>query len=323
MPSKYVLGVDGGGTWTRCVVMQMDGRIVSRGRGGPSNPVTIGVDKAYDNIIEAVEMAWKPLGTDGFKTSVLGLAGVARSKLRDMLAAKLPDYFGETLIVSDARSALAGATGCKPGVVVIAGTGSIAYGMNAVGEESRAGGWGWRLGDEGSGYTIGLNAVMAALRDHDQSGPSTVLKEQVFEKLGLKAAEDVIDWAYASGREPRHFAELVPLVKAAEAAGDSVASEIMFDAGAELGRVTQAVINRLQLRGDFPVACCGGVFLQPNLYNAAFEKTVRQVASNCMFIEPLFSPTIGSGLLALEYAGVGVVDSLLRCVRSSGGGFSD
>ena len=317
MSSDFVLGVDGGGTWTRCVVMNLKGEVVSTGRAGPSNPITMGVEDAVANILEAVDLAKQGAGVSEFKASVLGLAGIARSYLRDEIKSRLPENYSETVLVSDARSALAGATGCKPGVVVIAGTGSIAYGMNNAGAEARAGGWGWRLGDEGSGYTIGNNAVIAALRAYDGSGPTTILLELILDKLGLSDADDIIDWAYSKDRQPRHFAEFVPLVKKAEREGDRVAAEIMFDAGAELGRVTQAVIKRLNLRGGFPVACCGGVFLQPNRYNVAFEKTVRQVAGSCAFIEPLFSPTVGSGLLALESVGVVVDDAVLSRVDES------
>ena len=317
MPSEFVLGVDGGGTWTRCVVMNLKGEVVSTGRAGPSNPITIGVEDAVANILEAVDIAQKDAGVSELIASVLGLAGIARSYLRDEIKSRLPESYGESMLVSDARSALAGATGCKPGVVVVAGTGSIAYGINKAGLEARAGGWGWRLGDEGSGYTIGNNAVIAALRAFDESGPSTVLLEWILNKLGLSDADDIIDWTYSKDRQPRHFAEFVPLVKKAELEGDRVAAEIMFDAGSELGRVTTAVIKRLNLRGGFPVACCGGVFLQPNRYNIAFEKTVRQVAGGCDFIEPLFSPTVGSGLLALESVGVVVDDALLTRVDES------
>jgi len=297
--------------------MNIKGEVVSTGQSGPSNPITIGVDRAYANIVEAVKQAKKISEVDDFQASVLGLAGIARSYLREEIASRLPSSYGKTQMVSDARSALAGATGCKPGVVVIAGTGSIAYGINEDGDEARAGGWGWRLGDEGSGYTIGKNAVIASLRSYDRSGPSTVLLEWILECLKLDDVNDVIDWTYTKDRQPRHFAELVPLVKKAEREGDRVATEIMFDAGVELGRVTQAVIRRLNLRGVFPVACCGGVFLQPNSYNLAFEKTVTQAAGRCDFIQPLFSPTIGSGLLALESVGLVISDKVLTVVKDS------
>jgi len=317
LPNEYVLGVDGGGTWTRCVIMRTDGTIVGTGRAGPSNPITIGVEDSLNNIIEAVENAREASGVEVFQSSVLGLAGASRSRLGDKLLSRFPAFFGVTRIVSDARSALAGATGCKPGVVVIAGTGSIAYGVNENNEEAKAGGWGWRLGDDGSGYTIGNNAVIAALRAHDQSGPNTVLREMLLAHLGLDKYDEIIDWTYNHQREPRHFASLVPLVKEAEIQGDLVAAQIMMDAGTQLATVTQAVINRLKLAGDFPVACSGGVFKQPNRYNVAFEETVREIAPSCDFIEPFFSPTIGSAFLALQSLGVDIGDELLSNARMS------
>jgi N-acetylglucosamine kinase-like BadF-type ATPase len=181
--SDVVLGVDGGGTWTRSVVMRFDGVILGTGNAGPSNAITIGLDRALSNIIEAVNKAKDSSRVAIFKASVMGLAGASRSKLGDMILANLPNSLGETLLVSDARSALAGATGLKPGVAAIAGTGSISYGINEEGLEAKAGGWGWRLGDEGSGYTIGKNALIAALQDHDESGPKTILKESILRRL--------------------------------------------------------------------------------------------------------------------------------------------
>lgn len=317
LSSNYVLGVDGGGTWTRSIIMRIDGSVVGSGRSGPSNPITIGVEQALSNIIDAVHSAGAKSGVKEFNASILGLAGASRSRLGEILLGKLPRSFGETRIVSDAQSALAGATGCKPGVVVIAGTGSIAFGENELGEEAKAGGWGWRLGDEGSGYTIGRNALIAALNDYDQSGSRTALKDIIKRHLAIDDLEDVIDWVYHPEREPRDFASIVPLAKKAEQMGDEVATSIMEDAGAQLGLVTQAVIRRLNFRGVFPVACCGGVFKQPNRYNVVFGETVRRVAPLCVFIEPLFSPTVGSALLGLRSLGVEIDEDLLGNVEES------
>jgi len=297
--------------------MRLDGTVVGWGQAGPSNPITNGVEQALSNIIEAVNSAGQATGVEQFKASTLGLAGATRSHLGEEIIDRLPSSYGDLRIVSDAHSALAGATRCGPGVVVIAGTGSIVYGMNIKSEEARAGGWGWRLGDVGSGYAIGKNAIITALKDHDQSGPPTKLKEMIMEYLGLKDMEEIIDWAYDPVREANHFASLVPVVKEAENRGDSVASYIMENAGTQLGLVAQAVIKRLQLAGGFPVACSGGVFKQPNGYNRAFEETVRKVAKMCEFIEPMFTPTVGSALLALKSLDVEISDGLQVNVRKS------
>jgi len=319
VPSGYVLGVDGGGSATRAVVVSVDGEAVSRGRSGPSNPITVGAERALASIRGAVDEAAEAAGVHRFQASRLGIAGTDRSRLRQELLAGLPPSYGDAAIVSDAASALAGATGLRPGVVVIAGTGSIAYGVNQAGEHARAGGWGWRLGDEGSGYTIGLSAIMAALRAHDGRAPETALAGKIMGGLGLGSVEEIIDWVYASGREPKDIAYLVPLVREAEAEGDEAARLVMAGAGAELGLVAGAVIRRLGLGGEFPVSLNGGVFKQPSVYIMAFEEAVRREAPDCALIKPRMPPVLGSALLALRAAGVNVDEGLLSRVEKSYG----
>jgi N-acetylglucosamine kinase-like BadF-type ATPase len=315
VPRGYVLGVDGGGSATRSVIISTGGEVLATGKAGPSNPITVGAERALANIIEAVDEASARCGVHTFLASRLGVAGTDRSRLRQELLDGMRPSYGDTAIVSDAASALAGGTGCRPGVVVIAGTGSIAYGENKLGETARAGGWGWRLGDEGSGYTIGLKAVMAALRAHDGRGPETVLKQKIVSHLGLGSIEDIIDWVYEPGREPRDIAYLVPLVREAE--GDEAAALVMAEAGAELGFVANAVIRRLGMSGEFLVSLNGGVFKQPSGYIIAFEEVVRREAPECVLIKPRMPPLLGSGLIALRSLGVTVDEALLMRVEKS------
>jgi N-acetylglucosamine kinase-like BadF-type ATPase len=322
LSTEYVLGVDGGGSWTRSVIMRPDGTIIGVGKAGPSNPITSGVEKSLKNIFLAEQKA-NQNRVYNYKLSIFGIAGVYRSKYRQLMFEKLSKAFGEVKIISDTHSALAGATGCKTGVIAIAGTGSIAYGVNEKGLEAKAGGWGWRLGDEGSGYTIGKNALKAVLRYYDDSEGFTSLKEMILNKLELTNVEEIVDWAYDPNREPRHFASLVPIVKEAEKQGDLIATQIMRESGAELGIITQTVIKKLKMSGKFPVACCGGVFKQPNGYNVSFEDTVKKVAPRCVFIEPLFSPTIGSALLALKSQNIEVNELLLSRVNESFGWYNE
>ncbi len=317
MPKGHVLGVDGGGSATRSVIISTEGEVFATAEAGPSNPITIGAERALANILEAVDEASTRCGVHEFLASRLGVAGTDRSRLRQELLDGMRPSFGDTAIVSDAASALAGGTGCRPGVVVIAGTGSIAYGENRLGETARAGGWGWRLGDEGSGYTIGLKAIMAALRAQDGRGPETVLKQKIVSHLGLGRLEDIIDWVYEPGREPRGIAYLVPLVREAEAEGDEAAALVMAEAGAELGFVANAVIRRLGMSGEFLVSLNGGVFKQPSGYIIAFEEVLRREAPECALIKPRMPPLLGSGLLALKSLGVTIDEALLQRVEKS------
>ena len=317
MPVDYFLGVDGGGSATRAVIISAGGIVHAVGKSGPSNPITVGVERALANIIEAVNIAAEHCGVSHFKASRLGVAGTDRSKLRYKILSGLPSSYGDVAVVSDAAAALAGATGCGPGVVVIAGTGSIAYGQNPQGVIARAGGWGWKLGDEGSGYIIGRNAILSALRAHDGRAPDTMLRNMIQSHLKLEALEDIVDWMYAPGREPRDIANLVPLVREAEAAGDEAAKLVMAEAGAELGHVTNAVIRRLELSGEFPVAVNGGVFKQPSVYITAFEKVIRREAPYCAIIIPRMPPVLGAALLALKSTCMNIGEGLLRVVEES------
>ncbi len=197
MEEHHVLGVDGGGSRTRCVIASLSGHILARGSGGPSNPLTAGFDGAAEAIQAAVEEASRRCGINSFIASVMGLAGTERASTIDSLVARLTLLdLGDLRIIGDAQIALAGATGCRPGAVVISGTGSIAYGENDAGETARAGGWGGRRGDEGSGYDIGHRALVAALRDNDGRGPATLLTEKIRGSLGLGGLDELVDLTY-------------------------------------------------------------------------------------------------------------------------------
>lgn len=315
----YVLGVDGGGSQTRCVVADLSGRILARGAAGPSNPLTVGVEAAGEAIAEAVEVSAGRCGIRRFGAACFSVAGVDRPYGHEALRRKAAALgLAERLIVvPDAAAALAGATGCTVGVVVVAGTGSIAYGVNAEGDSARAGGWGWLVGDEGSGYDIGRRAMTAALRAHDGRGEPTLLAEMLKEELGLGDLSELIDLLYVTGMKSHEVAALAPAVALAAKRGDGVAVRILKGAGAELGRAAVAVIKGLRLVGRFTVAQTGGVFQLGEPICAAFEETVRRAAPECVIAPSRFEPSVGAVLLALQELGVEIDEALLSRVEAS------
>ena len=313
----YVLGVDGGGTRTRSIVMDIGGTVHGVGASGPSNPVTGSLDRAVSSIINSAEMAQRMAGARSFRASFMGVAGTDRSNLAEQLRLRLPPSFGETRVFSDSKAALAGATGCKPGLVIIAGTGSIVYGENLEGHEFTAGGWGWRVGDEGSGYSVGVEAIKAAIKAHEGRSPETSLTGKLLENLNLRRIEELVPWVYDPAREPRDFASLLPLVQKAEAEGDEVARIVMAEAGVALGFVASAAVRRLGLKGGFPVAYCGGVFRRPGVYGMALEEVLRREEPDCVVTAPRFSAPVGSALLALKWLGVEIGEELLLNVERS------
>jgi len=317
--SGYVLGIDGGASRTRCVVADLSGNLVARGGGGPSNPLTAGVDTAAESILTAASEASGSRGIRAFKASVMGIAGTDRPSGAEALRSRLGGFdWGRLRIVSDAAVALAGATGCRPGVVVVSGTGSVAYGENEEGEKARAGGWGWRLGDEGSGYTIGNGALIASLRALDGRGPPTSLPDKIMRVLDLDDLGGLVDLVYSRGMGNREIATLTPLVGEAAEEGDAVAKSILEEAGEELGLAASAVARRLRMMDAFPVALTGGVFnLAP--VREALGRRLGEAQPGCRIIEPRFEPDVGAALLALRGLGVVIDEGLLRRVEESSG----
>ena len=314
---RCVLGVDGGGSGTRCVVIDASGRALSRGIGGPSNPLTAGFDEAAEAITAAVEAAAERAGVEAFSAACLGIAGTDRPSGRDALMGMLNIPSGRVRIVTDAAAALAGATAGGPGVIVISGTGSIALGMNEGGETARAGGWGWRLGDEGSGYYIGSRALISALRAYDGRGRPTLLSKRIAEQLNLGDLSGLIDKVYVEGMGVGEVAALAPLVGEAASEGDEEAESIMREAGEELGAAAIAVMERLGLGGEVRVAYNGGVFKLGGALLSSFIETVRGARPSSVIGPPRFEADVGAAMLALRDLGVELGEGLLDRMEAS------
>src|SRR5579872_3801360 len=181
-----VLGIDAGGTKTVCLLADDDGRVLAEARGGGANLHAAGelsVEKVLHALME------EAIGEREIAPAAicLGIAGVDREDEARVVRAIMRriGYKSRTLVVNDALIALVAGVGEAPGIVVIAGTGSIAYGRNAAGEAARAGGWGHMIGDEGSGYWIGREALAAVMRAGDGRGPETALTAEILAHFGV------------------------------------------------------------------------------------------------------------------------------------------
>jgi N-acetylglucosamine kinase len=303
----YVLGVDGGGTKTIAVAADFQGNVLGRGISGASNYQTVGLDRAIVALKKASEAAMFAAGIDRFKIACFGLAGVGRKSDRDLLlpAIEKLELADRIILVHDAAIALAGATACQPGVVVLAGTGAMAFGMNSKGETRRAGGWGNVLADEGSAYYIGRRALAAACRAYDGRGHETSLVSKLMEHFGLDNFTDIVRKIYKEEASPQKIASLAPLVSQLAEAGDRVAAEILKDAAEELALAARAVIKGLNMEDEeFQVAASGSVFRAGELLLTPFAESVKSMAPRAKVIPPRFEPAMGAVFLALKAAGV-------------------
>ncbi len=316
----YIVGVDGGGTKTTAVVTDATGAVIGLGRGGAGNYQTIGLDNATDAIASAIVGAIQeaastggiaPADLDNELIVVLGLAGADRPRdkanLQKALMAKLPAKPRYLVIENDARIALAGATGGKPGVVLIAGTGSIALGIDEQGQTIRCGGWGPILGDEGSGYAMGKAALIAVMRDYDGRGPSTTLKTRILAHLGITSPEELVHLVYQGPLQRPEIAKLTELVLEEAANGDEVSQAIVLQGAQELVELITAVVSRLGWQ-NMPALIAGiGGLMQPG--NLLWDRIQTLLAESCplsRMIPPLLPPHLGAVLLGRNHLAQGI-----------------
>jgi N-acetylglucosamine kinase-like BadF-type ATPase len=235
----------------------------------------------------------------------LGMAGVDREAdgrtIREIM--QRLGYRSHTLIVNDALIALVAGAGPSPGLVVISGTGSIAFGVSHRGLAARAGGWGPTLGDEGSGYWIGRRALEAVTRDADGRGPRTQLTQLVLDHFQLPRPQSLVAEIYHQPQGRRAIAALAPLVDGARADGDLVAGEIMIEAADELAKAAESVIARLEMRGEqFPILLAGGILKRSAWLAAEVARRMAEVAPRSAVLPLTNEPALGAVRLALAEA---------------------
>ncbi len=301
--TTLLLGLDGGGSKTLALLADAAGRVMGRGAAGSSNYQNIGAEAAWAALDAAIAAAFADAGmTPGPVAAVcLGLAGVDRPEDRALFEGWAAGRFGAAavIIANDAEIVLAAGTPAGWGVALISGTGSIVFGRHPSGAMARAGGWGHILGDEGSGYAIGLAALRAVMAAFDGRGPATALTEAVLAHWGLASPTDLVGRVYRQGADTSEIAALARLVDAAAAAGDGVALEILRQAGRDLALTVEAVVRRLALPAPTPTALAGGVVVHGRQARAAFLAAAAERHLALDPVTPVVEPAQGAVRLAV------------------------
>ncbi len=288
------LGIDGGGSKTSCLIGD-ETSILGAGTAGGSNPVRVGEAQAREALATAIRQACAVANVNPsqIQGTCVGLAGAARPEISEPVRQCIAEFVpSEIDVVGDMVIALEAAFGSEPGVIVIAGTGSIAYGRNSKGQTARAGGWGFAISDEGSGHWIGRAAVAAAVRalDDDAEATNQSLLESLMKFWQVKTREQLV--VAANATPPPDFAALFPAVLASADRGDRIALDVLAQAGGELASVARRVITRLFANaGTLSVAMSGGVFGSSPLVRQVFYNSLRsehpEAAINPSVIEPV------------------------------------
>lgn len=314
-----VLGIDVGGTSTRAAIADGDGNVLGASTSGGGNIDDVGPDGAATVIDAAVRgaRASAQLGSEAFDAVCLGIAGVVSEADRcAVLAAVEPLGLArreDICVDHDCRVALAGGLSGRAGIVLIAGTGSAAFGIDPTGSRWRAGGWGALVGDEGGSYGIALHALRGVARAVDGRGDATSMQHELLAALGAADPDDLLRRLHLEGRDRSQIAALAPIVVRAAADGDRVAQGVLEVAADELALMVEAVRRNLPFRSPVEVALVGGLFSAASALRPLVSSALDRRGSTVRLVEPALSPVLGACLIALQSLGPadnGVADRL-------------
>ena len=303
----YYIGVDGGASKTAAIVIDEKDRTLGSGLAGPSNHLRVGIEEATRNIERAVNIAMVEAGIAmrDVDYAYCGVAGSDHPAHRQKVIDSLNIFFprGNFIVDTDARVALTGAIGFDAGVVIISGTGSVAFGRNTHGDEARAGGWGPTLGDEGSGYWIAREGLSAVVRAHDARGFNTMMTDMICNQYNMCNAEELPKFVYATTTHADDIARYGQVVIEAAKRDDDVARDILSRAGAELVECVLAVARKLHMTDDdFPVAYVGGAFHAGDLLLNPMRLRLQRDSPGATLIPPHHPPVVGAAMMAKRTA---------------------
>ncbi len=301
--ATYFLGFDGGGTKTECVLADADGRVLGRSVGGPSNPLRAGYMRAWFAISEAADVVLRrqKISAGHIRGICAGLGGAGRSgvvrQATTFFAQAYPN--AEVRVTTDLEIALEAAFGSADGIILLAGTGSVALGRGENGKEARAGGRGPWFSDEGSAFDIGRRAFRAVVEAEESRGPDTALSKRIFK------FHEAQDWNSLLDRVSKNpddvFPKTFPLVAQLAERGDEVSREILSAAAVSLAALAASVVDQLGWRSrEIPVAKVGGVYGRSKHFDAAIDAELNRSLGRVRLVPVEISPAEAAARMAVH-----------------------
>ena len=300
--ARYLLGIDGGATKTLAAVLDVEHGELHVGHGGPSNQDAVGVQAAGRALFDAADQALAGAGISDRELdgAVLAVAGTdTDAVIAYVCRERSPDW----IVVGDVVGAWATATGAQPGVGVISGTGSNVFGVGRDGGAWRAGGWGHLLGDEGSGYWLGVQSIKAALRHREASGPPTALGDAAAAFFDAPSVEALAALVYSKPLTKGEVAAFAIETAGLAERGDAVARALYQDGARELAQQIEAVIRHTGLQGEFPVGLIGSAYKAGAVFVDPLTDAIHAVAPGARVAVVDMAPVGGSLLLAARASG--------------------
>ena len=305
---KLYLGLDGGGTKTKAVLIDQDKNVISKAESPGSNANVIGVEPAVENVYTAIKAAL-PNNTNGQKLiSVFAIAGVDTSeekhawekalsnhKLLSSLFEKPPQ------IVNDTVAALRSGSEEKNGIVLISGTGSNCYGVYE-GKEAKSSGVGHILSDDGSAFDIGLKIIRTATKAIDGRGPKTALLDLLFEKFKINSINELKNLVYQKPWDKTDIAQIAPLAEKAAEKNDKIAIQIIDDAAEELAQAVIAVAKNLEITNkQYTIVLTGSVLENLKVIQGKLKNKIHKVSPKAKFTLSQVDSATAAAYLAQEY----------------------
>lgn len=287
---NYVIGVDGGGTKTEAVAYSLEGQVLETALTGFGNLVN-GKDEALKNITDSIEKIVEKLGRDGVKGLYLGIAGSEVSDNAQVIKNEIKEKLGfDSKVMNDGDLALKALLKGEDGILVIAGTGSIAFGINKD-KEKRVGGWGHLLGDEGSAYKISIEAFKRMIKENDFGLERSNLSQDILDKLNIKEVSNIIDFVYSSTKD--EIAQMAGLVSKHAENGDEEAKKILVNEGIEIAKSAERVFKALEFE-NCSIGLVGGVIRKSKIVREAFEDYLNKNIKVNSFVDDDVSAAIGA-----------------------------
>jgi N-acetylglucosamine kinase-like BadF-type ATPase len=302
---SYVIGLDGGGTKTQSVLGDLEGNALGRGAAGPCNIAAVSPEDAAEAAVTSIRGACLAAGIADVQIACIDacVAGASALPRREAFLLALQRAYPEALVrvEPDYAAALTGGTAGAPGIVVIAGTGSVAYGEDASGRSARSGAYGYLIDDAGSGYGVGREAIAAALRAADGTGPQTSLTARLLADLGLREPLDLISEVYGGALDRVAIAALSQAVSREAAAGDEAARKILHRAGGALAVLAESVARRLFADEPFVISTAGSLWQSGPFLTDVFARSAARFAPLAAVIPPAMPPEMGALMRGIRY----------------------
>ncbi|TFJ94279.1 BadF/BadG/BcrA/BcrD ATPase family protein [Lentibacillus salicampi] len=319
----YVMGIDGGGTKTKAVIADMSGSIIATSAAGPTNPNTVSKDQlkqTLESLFLSLEVT-SDVSLKHVKSLFAGISGAGnetnRNDLKELMEPFMP---GNTSIQieADPVNALYSGTYGSPGVVQISGTGSITYGINRHLKHDRIGGWGYLFGDEGSGYDIGRQAIISALKSVDGRGPETMMLSMIYTHFAVSDAQSLIRKIYAASIPKNAISPIAEIVFEAYQQQDNQANAILQQAAKEMAVSIESLYEKLFEPGEqINVVLCGGVFSEKDVLPAFIRQELTHYPALNVTV-PELSPVGGSiiGAYLIENKAVdnSVINNIIKTI---------